>query len=151
MLQRGRKSGDALALVTVLPGARAEPPAELTPEQAEEWRAVVATKPAEWFNRDSQALLVDYCRHVIIARTIAARIDRFTSDDLDADQALERYDRLTRMLERHTRAVTTLATKMRLTQQSRYDAKSSNTASRRAGGPSKPWEAGAGDADARRA
>ena len=52
MAQRGRKSAVALATVAVIPGQRPAPPAELTEEQAEEWRAIVATKPPEWFNRE---------------------------------------------------------------------------------------------------
>jgi len=48
----------------------------LTEEQAAEWRAIVATKPPEWFNRDSQALLVALCRHIVISRRIADTVSK---------------------------------------------------------------------------
>jgi hypothetical protein len=49
---RGPQSSAALAIVPVaeLRGdARPEPPADLTEEQAAEWRAVVERLPADWF------------------------------------------------------------------------------------------------------
>jgi hypothetical protein len=119
----------------------------LTQEQAEEWRAVVGTKPADWFTRDNQAMMVDYCRHIVLGRRIAEQIDRFDPAWMADDEGLKRFDKLGAMLERHTRTIASLATRMRLTQQSRYNAQSANTAASRSDGASgarRPWEFQAG-------
>jgi phage terminase small subunit len=143
MIQRGRKSSAALSVVPLAPGARRpDPPDELTPEQADEWRAVVGRMPADWFTRENQAMLVDLCRHVVIARRVSEQIDAFDPAWLADDEGLKRYDKLTAILERHTRTIASLSTRMRLTQQSRYNAAAANTASEKAKGPVKPWEFG---------
>jgi hypothetical protein len=57
---RGPKSAGDLATPTVadLRGdARPEPPADLTEEQAAEWRAVVERLPADWFPREVEPRL----------------------------------------------------------------------------------------------
>jgi hypothetical protein len=144
MAQRGRKSAAALATVTVIPGQRAAPPPELTPEQAAEWKAIVATKPAEWFNRDCQALLVEYCRHVVICRTIAQQIDAFPMETLAGEEGLVRFGKLGAMAERHSRMVASLSAKMRLAPSSRYSHRAAHTAASRAdaSGSSRPWDVG---------
>lgn len=141
MVQRGRKSAESLSAVANIPGQRAQPPAELTEEQAAEWRAIVATKPPEWFNRDSQALLCDMCRHTVIARRISDQVDSFPLEQLATEEGLERYEKLGKMLERHSRTVAMLAVKMRLAPQSRYEAKVAGTAAKSSGsGAARPWE-----------
>jgi len=146
MAERGRKSAASFEVVVAnLPGQRPEPQADLTQEQAAEWRAVVATKPADWFGRDTHAMLADYCRHVVLARRIAAEIEKAGGEWAASAEALKRFDKLGAMLERHTRTVASLATRMRLTQQSRYNAQSANTAANRGGATArKPWDFGAG-------
>lgn len=140
MAKRGKKSAASLAVVPVVPGKRPEPPAELTEAQAEVWRAVVQTKPADWFTDDSHPLLVAYCKHVVTARQLGAAIDAFNTALLTDDEHVKRYDKLLAMRERETRAITALARSMRLTQQARYDAKRANTAASQTQAR-KPWEA----------
>jgi hypothetical protein len=48
-MQRGRKSAESLAILAAVPGQRPEPPAELTAEQAAEWRAIVGRRPVDCF------------------------------------------------------------------------------------------------------
>jgi hypothetical protein len=138
MKTRGRDSAAALAIVT--PGSevsfitRPEPPSELSDEQAMEWREVVNRLPAEWFTRETWALLVQYCRHVVAARRIAQLIADFESKDGDLDVA--EYDRLLKMQEREGRAISSLATRMRLSQHSSYDKKKKKPIE----AISKPWQ-----------
>lgn len=118
---RGRKSADALSVVpassVVSIVRRPEPPDELTPEEAEEWRAVVNSLAADWFRRETHALLVLYCRHVVNARCVAQLIQTIKSKDpVDIDG----YDRLLKMQERESRALSSLATRMRTSQHSNY-------------------------------
>ena len=64
--------------------------------------------------------MAQYCRHVVAARHVAQLVARMEDgDDID----IEAYDRLLKMQEREGRALSSLATRMRMTQHSTYDAK----------------------------
>lgn len=131
---RGRQSAAALTVVTqgveVVP--RPNPPEELTDEQAHEWRSVVNRLPAEWFPRETHGMLAQYCRHVVAARRVAQLIEAEESKD---PVDVETYDRLLKMQEREGRALSSLATRMRLSQQTTYDPKKKKPASTK-----RPWE-----------
>jgi hypothetical protein len=137
MKTRGRDSAAALAIVT--PGSeltfitRPEPPSELTDEQAFEWREVVNRLPAEWFPRETWGLLAQYCRHVVAARRIAQLIAALEATDGTLD--IGEYDRLLKMQEREGRALSSLATRMRLSQHSTYDKKKKKPIE-----STKPWQ-----------
>ncbi len=137
---RGRKSAAELGIIQGIP-QRPEPPGELTPAQAEEWRAVVARMPVDWFGRETWPLLLQYCRHVTNAAHIAQLIEAAHDLDIGDRTALMRFNRLLGMQERQSNTLAGLATRMRLTNQSRYTA--SSAASRAKGGHSgkPPWEA----------
>src|SRR5690606_27209690 len=107
---RGRKSAAELTIISggvVETVRRPEPPAELSEEQADEWRAVVSRMPADWFPRETHGLLADYCRHVVMARRIAQLIEQAVAGEtLDVVE----YDRLGKMAERESRVIASLAT-----------------------------------------
>lgn len=133
---RGPRSLQALAVVPapsqVARLERPKAPTELTPEQAIEWRAVVERMPAEWFGRETHSLLSQYCRHAVAARRVAQLIaDAESGEEFD----VETYDRLLKMQEREGRAMSSLATRMRFSQQSAYD-----KSKKRQGTAPKPWE-----------
>jgi hypothetical protein len=118
---RGRASSASLSVISsngIEAYERPRPPSELSDEQAIEWVAVVNRLPADWFGRETEALLAQYCRHVIAARRVAVLVAQAESDSA-CD--LKDYDRLLKMQEREGRAITSLATKMRISQQSTYD------------------------------
>ena len=128
-----RKSAAELAVapqvVSVVP--RPVAPSELTDEQAAEWEAVVSRLPADWFPRETHGLLAQYCRHVVEARRIAQLIERQEGYDI------KEYDMLLKMQEREGRALSSLATRMRITQQSQWSEQKGK------GGDKpdrKPWE-----------
>ena len=138
MVKRGRKSAAELALAPVVeivqrPGA----PDELTDEEAREWEAIVARMPGDWFSRETWPLLVQLCRHTVAARRVAQLVHQEEQSD---DFNLAYWDRLLRAQERQSALLMSLATKMRLTQQSRYGPRAAATAARDAGGGPKPWE-----------
>jgi len=118
MKQRGRKTalsvvqGSAISAID-----RPEPPSELTNEQRIEWILVVNSLPADWFPDETQKVLAQYCRHAVAGRHVATLID-----DLEGSDAIDvvHYDRLLKMQERESRMLVSLATKMRMTQQSTY-------------------------------
>jgi hypothetical protein len=71
--------------------------------------------PAEWFPRETHAMLAAFCRHVVAARHIAQLI---VAAEQRRKLNLNEYSKLLRMQEREGRAITSLATKMRISQQS---------------------------------
>jgi len=123
MRQRGRKSASSLAVAPVSPRTqRPAPPKHMTPHQAKVWEEVVSSVPAEWFQSED-VLLTQYCRHVQTAHDLGQLVNSFDLRGGDIKQ----LNRLLTMRERETRALTHLATKMRLTQQSRITARSAGT------------------------
>lgn len=132
---RGRTSAAALEVQQAGPVetvARPDAPYDLTDEQSEEWWAVVNRLPADWFPRETHALLAQYCRHVVAGRRVAQLV---AACEADEELDVARYDQLLKMQEREGRALSSLATRLRLTQQS--------TVSPKAKKPSmvkKPWE-----------
>lgn len=134
---RGRKSSAALtvpAVSTVETIQRPDAPYDLTDEQAEEWWAVVNRMPADWFPRETHGMLAQYCRHVVAARRVAQLV---AACEQNADLDVEQYDRLLKMQEREGRAISSLATRMRISQQSTFDKERKKGTQVR-----KPWEIG---------
>lgn len=136
MQKRGRASAASLTISAVGPievVERQRPPHDLTDEEVEVWAAVVGAEPADWFSPSTVPLLAQYCRHVIHARRIAELIERATSDP---ELAVKDYDRLLKMQDRESRAIASLATKMRVSQQ----ATTNHRGNKRPSAPKKPWE-----------
>lgn len=136
MGNRGRVS--AAALTVISPGGietvrRPEPPIELTDEQAEEWRAIVNRMPADWFTRETAPLLVQYCRTIVRARRLAQLLNNTEkSEELDVKE----YRDLLRSEAEQSGVLMSLATKMRISQQSTYD----KSKKKPAGGTTRPWD-----------
>jgi len=137
MKQRGRKSAGELAVASpVLVQPRPDAPVELTPEQADVWNEVVDALPADWFPAETHPLLIQYCRHTIEARRIAQLIDQECArEELD----VATYAALLRMQARETTALKSMASSMRLSQQSsRRDDNSATAKKNRT--VTRPWE-----------
>ena len=137
MRKRGRKSSAELSVVVVSPEARRpSPPAELTEKQAQIWQDIVDTQPGGWFRPAEDPLLVAFCRHVDAATFISKKVDAFDFEGGD----LSVLERLLRMHERETRAISSLATRMRFTQQSRMHARTAGRADSGLQSGRKLWE-----------
>lgn len=127
-----RKSIEHLTLVpptTSEPIPLAPVPGELSPAEAKLWTQVVESKPADWFGADSWPVLREYVRAAVMCDHLATVIAGASRDQLK--RALD-------MRDRESRRAVSLATKLRLTQQSKYDPRGAATADRRAGGK-RPW------------
>lgn len=135
-----RKSAEALSVITHLPGQRTEPPANFPAPASEVWRAVVASKPHDWFTADSIYLLEAYCHAVVSHRLISLGVAEFNAQKMADPVGVALYDQLTRMQERQARVMTSIATKLRLTQQSRYTPQAAATAAKKVGGGARPWD-----------
>jgi P27 family predicted phage terminase small subunit len=130
----GRRSAASLSVATAAPWARLEPPDWLTEDAANVWKDVVATKPSDWFQSDSAPLLEAYCKSVVEYRRAAAALDATPPADLST------YKTLVDITTKLAGQMTSLATKMRLTQQARYTTKAAGTADRKVT-TAKPWSA----------
>jgi hypothetical protein len=134
--KRGRKSGASLAIRPVTPvekTPRPAPPVELSDEEADEWRAIVDRLPAEWFARETHGLLVQYCRHVVAARRVSQLIAAIQEA---SPFCLKSYLDALKAQQRESGILASLATKMRISQQSTYD----KSKRKREGGKARPWD-----------
>jgi hypothetical protein len=133
---RGRPSASELAVVRLQtePGAEPpDPPAGLTGEAAQVWRDIVASLPPDWVSVANSPLMEGFCRHVAASRRVAQLIEvEEASDAFNLDD----FGRLLAMQERETRAMATLATKLRLARSSVDDRRK---APKPPSGP-RPWE-----------
>jgi hypothetical protein len=132
-----RESLASLSTATVsgLP-ERPEPPEYLSERESALWREVVATKPADWFLRDSQPILAQYCKNVILHRDISERLDKIDIQTADPKE----LEKIIGMACKVSALCVSLAVKMRLTQQSRYTSDRAATQQKKHSAPSKPWE-----------
>src|SRR5262245_8378110 len=108
---------NAPALVVDLPGVRTErppPPKELSPAARREWIAIVERMPPEWFPRETHPMLVQLCRLVVTANDIDRRMRK---RDLPADE----FKSLFKMQREVSASIGALSTRMRISQQSKYD------------------------------
>jgi asparagine synthetase B (glutamine-hydrolysing) len=116
-----RKSQANLSMLQVVgPGTNIEvihrlrAPAELSDEQRVEFDRVISSMPADWFSPGNMADLVQYCRHVIMARKIDRMIDRAILDERE-DHEIER---LIKLQVAESKIINQLMTALRMTPQS---------------------------------
>lgn len=112
MNQRGRRSAESRLSVVPFVAPLPDPPASLTDSEAAIFRETAAAMPSGWFRADSMPLLVEYSRAVDACNKLAAMRDQQGMTMRDLAVLLAAH-------EKQARLVVTLATKMRLTQQSR--------------------------------
>ena len=118
------------------PSVHLLPPEGLTDEQAQVWRTVVESRSADFFSEDAAPLLEEYCRVVVMCRLLAVEIEAgIAGGDSGALKAL--LD----MRDKESRRMASLATKLRLTNQSRYTPQAAATAAKKGGG-GKVWQFG---------
>jgi hypothetical protein len=139
MQQRGRKSAAALSIVAGAIDGRPKAPSDLTKFQAEVWERTVANEAADVFRTAAlQQLLKEYCRHVESAHRLTEVIDKSMANANDP-VGIEHLERLLRCRDRETKALADKATKLRLTNQSRYTPQAAATASKKAS-ETKLWD-----------
>jgi hypothetical protein len=142
MEQRGRKSfaSQQVGNVVHLGGQWPQAPEGLTDTQKANWDAIVHTKPSDWFGPDTYPLLIEYVRAIDSADVIATALNGFNPEWMSDPEGLKRFDQLTRLQDAKATSLARLATKMRLSQQSRYTEKTAGTAAKQASAGRKPWE-----------
>ena len=140
MKQAGRKSAAGLAVVAPFPDRLAQPPDDLTAEQAAIWAQIVATKPADWWDAGSLPLLAAYCRAAVESVRVGEMVEATSRRLMDADgqDQLGVYKELRKIQAALSSEMTGLGRQMRLTQQAKYRADAASVASDKAGAK-RPW------------
>lgn len=140
MDQRGRKSAAALSIVAGSIDGRPPAPSDLTEGQREIWDRTVANEAADVFKTAAlQQLLKEYCRHVETAARLSVQVDRATGEG--SNMPMDELEKLLRCRDRETKALADKATKLRLTNQSRYTPGAAGTAAKNGASARKPWQA----------
>jgi phage terminase small subunit len=138
---RGRKSAAELATITstgIAVTRRPEPPAHLGDDAAEIWRSITNSLPADWFSAGTLPLLEALCGLTVSQRNTIRALQRIEREDNDFER--DEWERVLKQLGEVSGRIATLATRMRLTPQSRYGARGADTAARSVGDVPKPWE-----------
>jgi hypothetical protein len=130
-----RQSAEAASVVALVPGTRAPVPAELSEAEAAIWRDVVDSKPAEWFGPDSLPVLKEYCRAADMCDRLVPLVEKAMASGKGKDIV-----EILAVRNKEATRVAALATKLRLTQQSRYTPQASATANRKVAGGKRPWD-----------
>ena len=113
------------------------PPDGLTDEQAQVWRDTVESRSADYFGQDAAPLLEEYCRVVVMCRLLAVQIEAAIAGDEDGD-----LKALLDMRDKESRRMASIATKLRITNQSRYTPDKAAVRARKGSG-GKVWQFGA--------
>jgi hypothetical protein len=130
--KRGRKSAAELSITAPLQIVpRPDPPDadNLADDEIAEWWSVINRLPADHFPRESHALLAAYTRHITSARRLSESIwviehhltAEVASGELSpveaAYESVAALGKLLRLRDAEVRAASSLATRLRITQQ----------------------------------
>ena len=118
------------------PSVHLAPPDGLTDEQAQVWRETVGARSADFFGQDAVPMLEEYCRVVVMCRLLAMQIEA----ELPGGEIGE-VKALLDMRDKESKRLASLATKLRITNQSRYTPQAAGTASKKGAG-GKVWQFG---------
>lgn len=132
---RGRHSAASLTVISssgIESVERPKPLLELSDEQQIEWRNIVNRMPADWFSAENLSMLAQLCRHITRARRIAQLLE---TEENRKEVDVKEYRDLLRSEEEQSRAISSLCTKMRLSQQTTYDKSKKKPVQTK-----KPWE-----------
>lgn len=117
------------------------PPEHLCPAEAAIWREVVDSKPADWFDGPAAQMLSIYCQTVADYDDIRRQLREISPKCRETESGFERYMALHRLQDQKLGRSQLLATKMRLTIQSRYRADKAATENDKAAPGARPWVA----------
>ena len=139
MEQRGRKSTENLSIVVAMPGQRPEPPEILSEMERAVWRRVCSVHPYDWFHASTHALLADYCRAWVRSDDLQEKL----GEGVPVGDDLKLWLRLAKYKDENTHLMMSLATKLRITQQSmRTERNAASGVKHTAQDQRKPWEFG---------
>ena len=114
--------------------ARPDAPYQLDDAETTVWQRVVGGLPADWFGAESWGDLANYCRHEVRSNLLAQWLQKVQQqEDIDIGE----YNELLKMAERESRAMASLAIRLRIAPSATF----SKQRGRGAGNSVKPpWE-----------
>lgn len=119
---------------------RPDAPTDLTARQQEIWREIVSSEPVDFFqSRATQDMLKDLCCHRATIEELNRTINAFKPEWMKAAEGMKRYREYLKTRGDETRHFSLVATRLRLTNQSRYTPQAAATAGRNAA-KIRPWE-----------
>ena len=122
-----RPSAASLSVVPIGLPERLAPPEDLTEDQAKRWRSIVDANPVDWFGPNTAPLLKEYVRAEAMCDLLAFQIEAaMAGDPVETALLLKGY---LDMRDKESKRLTSIGTKLRLTQQSRYTPQAAATAS----------------------
>lgn len=137
MGDRGKRSSASLSVVSPNGSELPRPPAHYKTDQANLWSRLVAEKPADWWDSATLPMLDEFVTVTFEIQRIAALVTAM--HPIKSDDEMLAYERMQKIYDRLSAQRKRTASMLRLSNQSRYNAQSSATASKRGGG-SRPWE-----------
>ena len=126
-----KASSASLEVAAISIPQRPEPPKSLSKRQADIWREIVATKPPDWFEADTRPILEAYCKAIDWQARMSKELERAIA----GEGGFAACEKLYAITEKNVKLLAQLATKMRLTPQSRYTPKA---AARQINAPADP-------------
>jgi len=129
--------------IRTLPGReeRRAPPEGLTEDQARLWRDIVEAKPQELFDSAARRhLLRLYVEHATFRANLQGLIDRVPIEKILDPDTEDGFERMLKVRDRERKTLVSLATRMRLTNQSRYTPTAAGTAGRNHNPGAKLWQ-----------
>lgn len=123
------------AKVTLAKLERPKPLRGMSAAQKTIWENTIASKPIEWWTPDTLPLVAEYVRAVDTCNHLDRRVSKALSGDHgELDDWLKSRDR-------EAKRVVSIATRLRLTQQSRYTPGAAATVSKRqSASGNRPWD-----------
>jgi hypothetical protein len=99
------------------------------------WKEITLSKLASWFDYSNAPLLSGYVKSIAYHEFLASQYDAIEAPLAEGERGFKTLNRIHAMIERQARLIQTFATKLRLTQQSRYTAATASVIAGRHQGP----------------
>lgn len=119
-----------------LPSVHLPCPEGLTADQATVWHETVHSRSSDYFGPESVPLLAEYCRVVVMCDVLDEKVQAAIA--VGEPAVIKAF---LDMRDKESRRMTSIATKLRLTNQSRYTHKTAGTAANKGAG-GKVWQFG---------
>ena len=111
----------------MVPLMKPQPPEDMSREAAEEWKKICRSLPHDWFTEEMWPVLASHCQNIVTLKKITAELNKV--NDLQG----RAFMNLSRLQMQYADLVSRIATKLRLTPQSRHAASDSKRANKEAG------------------
>lgn len=128
----------SMAITIPLSTDRPSPPLGFDDRESSIWISIVNSMPADWFNIGSIPLLTQYIHHTVASQNLAQLISDTTSNPTEID--VKKYITLLRAQKEESAILSSLATKLRISNQSLINKRGNHKDIGGSDEKKKPWE-----------